>query len=134
MIDLKATFGDAKFHEFGINSLSYNLNESDPIVTIEIGHYSKTEIVRVTFKGVYYHSTMSESFIFMNDEDNWEMDTFIAKAQNSELIPWVASYTLLGAEHVVELSKLSHYRVYAQDHFIDVVCTEKPTLVLKNGT
>ncbi len=134
LIDLKAIFGDVKFYEFGIEALSYNLNESDPQVTIEIGHYSQPETVRITFKGVYYHSTMSESFIFMNDEDNWEMDTFIAKAKSSELIPFVASYTLLGAEHVVKLSELNHYRVYAQDHFIDVVCTEKPSIVLTNAT
>lgn len=131
LIDLKATYGDAKFHEFGIRSFSYNLDESNPIVTVVVGHYSRKEEVKVTFKGVYYHSAMSESFIFMNDEDSWEMDIFLAKAQNSALIPWVASYTLLGAEHVIDLDKLSHYRVYAQDHFIDVVCAEKPTMVVK---
>lgn len=134
MINLKATFGDAKFHEFGIHSISYNLDEANPIVTIEVGHYSRNEIVKITFKGVYYHNTMSESFIFMNDEDNWEMDIFMAKAQSSELIPWIASYTLLGAEHVIELNKLNHYRVYAQDHFIDVVCTDKPSVVLHSET
>ncbi len=134
MIDLKAIFGDAKFHQFGIRNLSYNLDESDPIVTIEIGHYFHKEIVKITFKGVYYYSAMSESFIYMNDDDMWEMDMFIAKAQSSKLIPWVASYTLLGAEHIVELKELNHYRVYAQDHFIDLVCTEKPSLMLKDET
>ncbi|MCR6650213.1 MAG: hypothetical protein NVV73_01345 [Cellvibrionaceae bacterium] len=134
MIDLKAIYGDAKYHEFAIHSLSFNLDESNPILVIEVGHYSQKEIVRINFEGVYYHSAMSESFIFMNDDDSWELDIFIARAQSSKLIPWLASYTLLGAEHIVELSKLSHYRVYAQDHFMDIVCTGKPMLDLLDET
>ena len=61
MIDLKAIYGDTKFHEFGIRSLYYNLDESNPIVTVVVGHYLRKEEVKVTFKGVYYHSVMSES-------------------------------------------------------------------------
>ena len=134
MFDLSATFGEVKYHEFGIRNISYSLDESDPVVTIEVRHYFQREIVKLTFKGVFYHAVMSESFIYMNDEDQWEADIFIAKARKSELIQWVASYTLLGAGHIVELDKLSHYRVYAQDHFIDLVCSEKPAMALVGGT
>jgi len=130
LLDLSAMYQDAKYYEFGISSLSYNLDESNPTVTIVVGHYSQKEEVKITFKDVYYHSAMSESFIFMNEEDSWEMDVFIAKAQSSELVKWIAGYTLLGAEHVIQCSELSHYRVYAQDHFIDVVCSGKPHLMV----
>ena len=134
MLDLRATYGEVKYYEFGIRSVSYSLDEAEPVVMIEVGHYFQQETVKLTFKGVFYHATMSESFIFMNDEDHWDMDMFLAKAQSSQLIQWLASYTLLGAEHIIEIDKLNHYRVYAQDHFIDVVCSEKPVLVLINGT
>lgn len=133
LLDLKEIFGNAKFYEFAIRGYSYNLDEMNPMVTIEVGHFRLKGLVKITFKEVYFHSAMSESFIHMNDEDSWAMDVFLAKAKNSKLIPWLASYTLLGSEHVVEVSELSHYRVFAQDHFIDVLCAEKPMLMFQNA-
>ncbi len=83
------------------------------------------------FKEVYYHGVMPENFIFMNEEDEWETDIFISKAKNSQLINWLSSYTLLGAEHVIELKKLNHYRVFTQDHFVEIVTAKKPKFLLK---
>ena len=130
MDDIKNIFKDHEYHCFGIRSYEYSLDESKPEVVIEVGHYRQSEVVQITFSDVYFQSTMSESFIFMNDDDNWDMNVFIARAKTSKLIEWVASYTLLGAEHIVELKELNHYRIFGQDHFIEIVSTEKPKMKL----
>ena len=134
MDDIKSIFKDHEYYHFGIHDYKYSLDETDPMVTIQVGHYRQPEIVEITFSDVYFQSTMSESFIFMNDEDNWEMNAFISQAKTSQLIDWVASYTLLGTEHVIELEKLNHYRIYGQDHFIEIVSTQKPRMKLLNET
>jgi len=134
MDDIKSIFDDHQYHHFGIRNYEYSLDETDPTVKIEVGHYRQPEIIEIQFSDVYFQSTMSESFIFMNEDDNWETNVFIAKAKTSKLIDWVASYTLLGAEHIIELEKLSHYRIYGQDHFIEIVSTQKPKMKLVNET
>jgi hypothetical protein len=101
------------------------------MVFIQIGHYDAEEVIDISFEEVYYHGVMDEGFIYMHDEDEWETGIFIAKAKNSQLIRWLASYTLLGAEHQVELERLNHYRVFTQDHFVEIVTTQKPKLAVK---
>ncbi len=134
MLDIKSIFKDHEYSHFAIQSYKYSLDESDPVVTIQIGHYRQSEVIEIIFSDVYFQSKMSESFIFMHENDDWEMNVFIAKAKKSELITWLSSYTLLGAEHIVKINELNHYRVYAQDHFIEIVSTKKPIIKVVNTT
>ena len=139
MIDLKQIFQGDYYWSFYIENLKFSFEELKSIVRVDVGHYVEkrgwgTKNIRLTFRDVCYHSVMSESYISFREEDDWEENLFVAKASSSQLIPSVASYTLLGAEAVVELSNLSHYRVYGTNHFVDIICTEEPSIIIQDET
>jgi len=134
LFNLKNKYKGSEFYEFGMRDITYNLNETNPAISIQIGHYNSDEIIQIHFSEVYHHSIMTESFIWFVEEENWDEDIFIAKAKNSQLIKWLSTYSLLGSETVVKPKDLDHYRVYTQDHFVEVLTSVKPKISFQNKT
>ncbi|BBM84502.1 hypothetical protein [Candidatus Uabimicrobium amorphum] len=118
----------AKFYEFGIDEVIFNHDEQDPLVVIKMGHY-KCGDFEIIFKEVLHHSIMSESYIYMHDEDHWQEKSFIAQAKTSQYAKFIGSYTLLYSQlevHDIDESQLKHFRVLSQNFFVDILTTEIP--------
>ncbi len=76
---------------------------------------------------------MSESYIYMHDQDTWEENGFIAQAKTSQLVGYLANYTLI--ESIPSgLSRLKHFRVFAQNFFIEIITRNEPFIKVKNDT
>ena len=59
----------------------------------------------------------------------WQQEGFFAKADTSQLIPFLNRYTLLGTVgNRFTIGNVSHYRVIGQDFFVDVICYLPPSI------
>ncbi len=120
---------EAKFHDLAVYDVFFNSCEPDPKLQLFLD-YSDYEF-EINFTEVVHHSVMSESYVYYREEDDWECDTFISEARKSKLIKLLGEYTILSSTYMDDLMDLKHYRVCAQNFFVEVITTEKPTFKIK---
>lgn len=138
---LPDTLGELRslpFHAFAVTGVEHTLENQHYVLTVSVScppyDDNVDKLIIMRFSEVVYHSVMSEEFVYMFDEDDWVIETFLAKAKSSQLIEQVKKYTLLGVRIELELlpsTKLCHYRITGQDLFIDVISMHEPTIVVQ---
>ncbi len=125
-------------HAFGLLRLHFSLDERDPIVVATLGHYRIPGEIEIVFRSVVYHAVMSESYVYLRGEDAWDLEAFLAEAKSSQLVKYVAGYTLLGSTDEVfravgaDHGQLRHFRVMAQNYFVEIIAREAPTIEVKH--
>jgi len=124
-------FRGKPFHEFGIDGVEFSFDERRPIVIVTLGHYNIPDAIELSFGGVIYHAMMSESFVYMHDEDAWSQELFLAEAKTSQLVQHLARYTQVEGM-MGDLTGLRHFRVIAQNFFVEIVAKDVPAIEVKN--
>lgn len=127
--DIKRRYKKCQSFEFGIDDIKFDSYGKTPIITIYLGHYKTPGKIIIEFKNVWAHTILEESNILFHEEDKWIQYLFLGFAQNSGYKKLLESYTMLGTR--LELSgkkELFHFRVLAQNLFVDVLTEDLPTI------
>ncbi|MFC1781838.1 hypothetical protein ACFLZ8_06220, partial [Planctomycetota bacterium] len=75
------------------------------------------------------HTILEESNILFHKEDKWIQYLFLGYAQNSGYKKLLESYTRLGIQlKLCGIKELFHFRILAQNLFIDVLTQNLPTI------
>lgn len=127
--DILGLCAGLEFYHFVIYDINFNSCEPDPKLQVKLEF--KGYEVEIEFSEVQYHSAMSESYVYFYDKDKWDEDIFLAKAKESQLIKHLSEYTLFSGMNMDDLSDMVHYRVFAQNFFVDVITTSLPTFSYK---
>lgn len=120
------------FYEFYIHDVRFSFDEQRSVAVVMLSHTRslRLDTIDVIFGGVIYHAIMSESYLYMNDEDAWTEEMFLAEAKSSQLIKQVRHYTLLDAV-MGDTVSLRHFRVVTQNFFVDIIANEIPRIELE---
>jgi hypothetical protein len=94
---------------------------------VRLGHCNTPGLVEIRFSDVVYHAVMSESYHFMHAEDAWSELAILAEAGVSQLRAFVVKYTLVEAMRGT-VADLRHFRVLAQDFYLDVLTPTTPII------
>jgi hypothetical protein len=119
------------FHHFGVNEAIFSWDERNPTLRIRLGHFKIPGAIEIAFSDVAHHSVMSESYIYAHAEDHWAEQSFIAEATTSQLQAFLARYTLLESMRS-NAADLRHFRVIAQNFFIEVLTGREPVITVRD--
>jgi len=120
---------------YGLESIDYELDENNPIVTVSLGHCSRDDIsLCIVFEQAWYHSAMPESFGSFGEDEGWKGHAFLYYTRESNLFKFLSDNAMLKAYDDIryDYSEMHHYCVACQNLSVDVISNEKPKFIIKD--